>query len=266
MEDPVGVSAPPRAGCLVTRAARAQAHRLRGLVLLVLLLGGIATPALGQEASPPDSTRGRPGLGPTGLLWGRLWVDEESPDGPWTPLAGVEVMVYPYAASLVSELERIRETARDSGRQYETAAARFQETLRAYARPLDPGHSAPTTPAPGIPGSGPGPEASGSAPVPDGRGAVRRRTSDPAGVFVFDELPAGEWLVVAVRIAPYGSTRTRLEEARPGRSREPRFAGGAVTPSAREAEIWLEQVRVRPGERVRLLWSDRGRWFVGPLR
>jgi hypothetical protein len=197
------------------------------------------------------------------VLWGRLWVDEESPEGAWTPLAGVEVVVYPYAPAVMAELERIRETARDSGRQYETTVARFQDVLRGYARQLDPAQppsppGARSDPAPSRPRPG-------AAVAGEERGQVRRRVTDPAGIFVFEGLPAGEWLAVAVRLSPYSAGRARREELRPSRGRE-RFSGSEVSAPAQEAEIWLERVRVGPGDRARLFWSDRARWLVGPVR
>jgi hypothetical protein len=97
------------------------------------------------------------------------------------------------------------------------------------------------------------------------QGPVRRRVTEPAGTFVFEGLPAGEWLAVAVRLSPYGAGRAGRQDIRPSRGRE-RFSGSEASAPAQEAEIWLDRVRVGPGERARLFWSDRARWLVGPLR
>jgi len=238
-------------------------RRCRGLIALASLLVGQVVPTEGQTG-PADPGRGIPSAG-AGFLWGRLQIEAESPEGPWTPLAGVEVVAYPGAAALLARLEHIRHTARDSGRHYETAVARIQEALQGHARQLDPRRS-PVAPGGGAGDAGTSRPAGFGPPTPgpDDHGVVRRGVTDAAGVFVFDALPAGEWLVVAVRVAPYSASPARREEPRGARGRQ-QFAGTAVAP-AREAEIWIERVRVDPGSRTRLLWSDRGRWFVGPLR
>ncbi|MGH7320621.1 MAG: hypothetical protein ACRELA_13470 [Candidatus Rokuibacteriota bacterium] len=231
--------------------------------LLVLASSG---PVDGLAATEPsDPGQALVLLGPPGLLWGRLAVEGESPDGTWTPLPGVEVTVYPYVPALEAELERIRESARDSGRQYETAVARLQAALRAFRAQVDPtrGRADPPPPSSGAstatPSSAPGGE-------PDDVGPVRRRLTDPRGVFVFDALPSGHWLVVALRVAPYAESRSRQDVGSGRRTPDSRFTARPSGSPAREAEVWVTRVRLAPGERTRLLWTDRARFMVGPLR
>jgi hypothetical protein len=214
---------------------------------IALALGLWASTAAGQAdsppASPPAAATPAPPPGPSGSVWGRLSVEEESPDGPWTPLAAVEVQVYPASASLLVELERIRQSARDSGRLHDTAVSRLQGALRTYQTQLEKR------------GEG------GAAPV-------RRQTTDAAGLFAFEDLPVGDWLLVAIRVAPYGNARLRAAPSpRPGgrRSGPDAFVPRAQLP-AKEAEIWLREFRLRVGERQALALTDRARWFDGPVR
>ena len=83
---------------------------------------------------------------------------------------------------------------------------------------------------------------------------------------MIEAVPAGAWLLVAVRISPY--TGARLRAPAPAGSRrgsEPEKFVPRVTVAPKEAEIWLTEVRITPGERVALELTDRARWFAGPV-
>jgi hypothetical protein len=232
-----------------------------------LVLGGVlgSTPGGAGEAGRP----GAPVPAMTGMVWGRLSAEEESPHAVFTPLGGIEVVAYPLTPGLLPELERIRDTARDSTRQHETAVSRLRETLRASTgRPGTAGEPVDTTPrgAPsgaatsGRPLDG-GPGADRSA----GTGATPRRTTDPHGVFAFDDLPVGDWLLVAIRVTPYATRKADALSARQRGSRESRFAGSSAPTSIQQGEVWLAPVRVGPQDRVRVFWTDRSRFMVGPV-
>ncbi len=225
-------------------APRVLAGVLAGLALT---LGPGTSLAAAPAAPAADIARAIGGLGAPGFLWGRIAVEEESPEGPWTPLAGVEVTLYPYAPGVEAELEQIRQRARDSGAGYDTAVARLRERLEAYAGQIE---AAAKEVVPGLAAGG---------------GVVRRRLTDPAGLFVFDDLPSGEWLLLALRLTEYTGPRARRDPRRSGSPGGETFLSRSQTP-AKEAEVWLARVRVGPGERVRVWLTDRGRFMVGPLR
>ena len=226
------------------------APRVLAGVLAALTLApgtGLTAAPAAPPAPPADIARLIRGLGAPGFLWGRVAVEEESPEGPWTPLAGVEVTLYPYAPGVEAELEQIRQRARDSGAGYDTAVARLRERLQAYVAQIE---AAAKEVAPGL--------AAG--------GVVRRRLTDPAGLFAFDGLPSGEWLLLALRLTEYTGPRAQRDPGRSGSSgSDSTFVPRSQTP-AKEAEVWLARVRVGPGERVRVWLTDRGRFMVGPLR
>lgn len=208
------------------------------LPLLVAILALAAWP-LPVAAEDPAA------LGAPGLLWGRVAVEEESPDGPWTPLAGVEVRLYPYVPGLAADLDRIRERARGSGTDYDAAVTRLLERLRGYEAQI-----AALSPA-------------GGSAASDG-GPVRKRTTDASGIFVFEDLPSGDWLLVAIHLSPYTQPKERAPKPL-GKGRDGSFLTRPPAP-VKEAEVWVSRVRVGAGERSRLLLTDRSRFMVGPVR
>lgn len=235
--------------------ANLTAARLRhGLLAAVLAASLPLAPATAQDPAA-EATRAIQSLGQPGLLWGRLAAEEESPEGLWTPLGGVAVTLYPYTPSLAADLERIRDGARTSGPEYVAAVDRLQERLRAYEVQVAALTGRPV------------PSAAGEAGGPD-VALVRRVTTDPTGLFVFDRLPAGDWLLVAVYTSPYSPRQTKQAPPKAA-GRHSSRRGDAFLPSApraaKEAEVWVTRVRVAPTERTRLFLTDRAHFMVGPI-
>jgi hypothetical protein len=259
------------------------------LALGLALLPGVAR-AAGEEPAAEVAAAVR-SFGPPGVLWGRLAIEEESPVGAWTPLNGVEVTLYPATPALIAELERIRQSARTSGAQYESAVARVQAALGAYQARVDaesagtalerkdrPGAESPSPPPPRAAApktSDPLPRAKTARPAdsPTKGGPSEeqpsphpwRQRTDPAGLFAFDPLPSGDWLVVAIRVSPYSAEKLRGEPKPRQLGRGPRFLPRAPRP-ANEAEIWVIRVRVGAAQRAGLEITDRARWLAGPVR
>ena len=77
---------------------------ITGLLGLAGLVGLVGLPGLPRLASGEDPaaevTAAVQRFGASGTLWGRLAVEEESPDGAWTPLGAVEITLYPAVPSL----------------------------------------------------------------------------------------------------------------------------------------------------------------------
>ena len=86
-----------------------------------------------------------------------------------------------------------------------------------------------------------------------------------AGLFAFATVPSGDWVVVAIRTAPYAGEKLRAEPKPKQSSRTQNFLPRAAG-APREVELWVTRVRVVAGERVALHLTDRARWLVGPLR
>jgi hypothetical protein len=256
------------------------------------MLGAALLPAVARAVGEDPAAEVAEALrhfGPPGALWGRLAVEEESPAGAWTPLGGVEVTLYPATPALIAELERIRQSARGSGAQYESAVARVKGALASHQARID-AHTAGSSPAredsPAAGSPAPAGAVSPKAAPPRPRSRTERRgagvtkgapseeppsphpwrqLTDPAGLFVFDPLPSGDWLVVAIRVSPYSAEKLRGEPRarQPGRGQ--RFLS-RTAPQAKEAEIWVIRARVGAAERVGLDLTDRARWLAGPIR
>src|SRR5262249_62041706 len=80
-----------------------------------------------------------------------------------------------------------------------------------------------------------------------------RQTTDSEGLFVFDGIPSGDWLLVAIHVTPYGTAGGgHLEGKKPSPSRTRNFLP-SPTVAFKEAEVWLSRVRVRPADRTALL-------------
>ncbi len=203
--------------------------------LLLVSLAPLA--AAGAEIADTEIARALAGFGSPGILWGRLAVEEESPEGSLTPLAGVEVTLYPYLPALEQALERIRTGARESPEAYVGAPGAVRETLEAYRKQTAAVGGAQWTP---------------------------QRVTDGAGLFVFDTVPAGPWLLVAVQRTPVRASPGAL--TRRPRPADPRFVPRAGAAPSHGADIWVVRVQVRPGERTPLLLTERSRWMTGPLR
>ena len=259
----------------------------RASVAILLGVGAVLLPVIARavgEDPGAEVAQALRSLGPPGMLWGRFVVEEESPLGAWTPIAGVEVTLYPATPFLVAELERLRQSARDSAAQYESAVARVQGALAVHQARLDgknpetwgsdgalpaeppvplavraaPPKTAALPPPRGLP---PPP---GAVPPPDTPAHPWRQSTDPAGLFAFDSLPSGDWLVVAIRVSAYAGQKLRAaprQQAGSGRGFLPRATG-----PAKETEIWVARVRVGAAERVGIELTDRARWLAGPVR
>lgn len=220
-------------------------RRPAALALLLALL-----PLSAAGAPEIDSLVERLAAAETGRLWGRLLIEEESPEGPFTPLVGTRITLYPDLPELGAELETIRSAARRSAADYENAIQRVLATLAAHRARL---------------------EAAGGARL------VLSRETDPRGFFAVDALPAGEWLVVAVHAAPYRAVQARKPRA-PKKPEPVRGLGGGLStgvpaPSflprekgeAKEVDLWVYRVRVPVRQAVGVTLTDRNRWLTGPV-
>ena len=236
-----------------------------GAALLALGMAGApgGAAAVGEDPAAEVAEALR-SFGPPGLVWGRLAIEEESPVGAWTPLGGVEVTLYPATPTLVTELERIRQSARTSGAQYESAVARVQAALAVHQGRVDRQTAPPPSLEEGLVAEPPLVASPRTAKPAEARHAWRQKT-DPAGLFVFDAVPSGDWLVVAIRVSPYAAEKLRAEPRPCQTAPTKRFLPRAASP-AKDVELWVTRVRVVTGERVALELTDRARWLAGPVR
>src|SRR4030095_14004515 len=146
------------------------------------------------------------------------------------PLEGVSVMLLPYAPSVESELDDIKEHQRDSLKHYMGASADIDAVRSAYESDL----------------------------VWVGGGElVRGEVSNPQGLVKFEGVPAGEWVLLAWR-----------EEARPGKApklRAQETRGFRDIPVSLGHSIvrycWM-RIRVTSGETTSVDLNDRNVWIA----
>ena len=210
----------------------------------------------------------------------------------------------------MAELERIRQSARGSATQYESAVARVQSALAVHQGRIDRQTAQPPTlgdllvaepppvkqapPKAALPASEAKPsraagsswstggsrfQSSRTTPPPSAPAASSskasqakeepdhpwRQKTDPAGLFAFPTVPSGDWLVVAVRVAPYAAEKLRAAP-KPHQSTKTQGFLPRATGPAKEVELWVTRIHVVKGERVALDLTDRARWLVGPIR
>ena len=106
--------------------------RPAALALLLALL-----PLSAAGAAEIGSVVERLAAAETGRLWGRLLIEEESPEGPFTPLVGTRITLYPDLPELGAELETIRSASRQSVAHYESAVQRVLAALASYRARLE---------------------------------------------------------------------------------------------------------------------------------
>jgi hypothetical protein len=165
-----------------------------------------------------------------GEVVGRASRDAVRPTAPPIPLEGVSVMLLPYAPSVESELDDIKEHQRDSLKHYMGASADIDAVRSAYESDL----------------------------VWVGGGElVRGEVSNAQGLVKFEGVPAGEWVLLAWR-----------EEARPGkapklRAQETRgFRDIPVSLGHSVVTYWWMRIRVTSGETTSVDLNDRNVWIA----
>jgi hypothetical protein len=211
-----------------------------GQAALGVLAATGTTAGWAQDPKAPDADQDRDDaserpFGPPNV-WGRVMVEDESPEGPWTPLAGVDVRLLPDPRPLLAELERIRQAGRGSWRNHDQAVARILTVLEArQARAKGAGE------------------------------ATFQDATDAWGLFRFSRVPTGDWLLVAILITPYRrAPETRAPKPKASR-RGPGFLEESA-PAPREAEVWVAPVSVEGGRAARVMMTERARWMAGPVR
>jgi hypothetical protein len=146
------------------------------------------------------------------------------------PLAGVSVLLLPFAAEVAARIDQIKARLRDSLATYTRAHADLTAVREQYERQL---------------------RAVGAGQL------VRRGVSDSSGVLHLDEVPVGDWLMLAWREEPHPVKSPRTAGGDAGRFRDvPVITGYAAV------SYWRMRVSVRAGETTAVTLSDRGIWLT----
>jgi hypothetical protein len=208
-----------------------------GVALVVAAVAGHAAepprpPLLDAEAAralvaPYLDARTR---GVVGDVAGEVQGEPRSAAGPPSAVPGVEVTLVPYAEALVTALDAIKASARDTAWAYTESA----EKLRA----LRVSYEAALTGA--------------------GAGDLRRsQTTDGDGRFRFVDVPAGKWLLVAWHEVPHVVSGRKVPGAAATKFRENMERTGYVT-----VTYWRMDVEVRSAEPAAATLHDRNAWLT----
>jgi hypothetical protein len=223
--------------------------RLAALGALLGLLTGSVVLVHGAVQPPSTATleelRQRGFRKLRGTIDGRVFVERTRPDAPDTALPGVGILVVPRTVELVEQLEAAKRNARESLQGFRAAAPSIRATLEEYEQRLY------------------------EAGYPD---AAVRASSDADGAFRA-ELPAGAWVLVALRSVYVPTTTHHPPPAATAQALDPlaRYNTSAYQhflPKARlmgfdAVTVWLREIEIGAGATVSLELHDRGIWLNG---
>jgi hypothetical protein len=171
--------------------------------------------------------------GEVGVVSGHVWEEPRTRNGSPRPFTGTTITLLPRSQTLVLELERLKERARQSSPDFTAAAPAMRAAQEGYERALL------------------------VAGAPDLSPRVLVATD---GTFRLPELPAGAWLVLAWYST---AVNTSAPRSRPREQQlyqlDKRLTGyQAVT-------VWLQEVSVARGQTADVELTDRNEWFRGVI-
>jgi hypothetical protein len=221
---PVADAARDREGGVVTKVAMAA------LACLVLTFGG-AGAALDVDT---DAYRGALRSGAVGTISGRAAAEPRKLDGPETPLTGVEIVLVPRSPAFRQAIERVKLHARDSQASYLAAASELRKAQAEFEQEF---HDI------------------GAAQL------VRGAKATGEGVFGFEGVPAGPWLILGRRQVTADKhakeTKTKKE-----RGRDVYLPTSPLT-GITTVTFWVLELDVVAGGAAVVHLNDRNTWFTG---
>jgi hypothetical protein len=236
----------------------------RGLAAGVLAATLVASSGQAVEVDTAPY-RAAAASGSVGAVTGRIYEERKKPQAADQPLVGTAVIAVPKSADVMRKLEEIKQTSRNSMDSFRTAGPSIVAVRRAYEKELWD---------------------SGAVDL------VKTATVDADGRFVLGDLPAGDWLLIAihtVKIDARGEPKAKghpnsHSSASPETSANANANAGAnahantttgtqkkrnvYAPGTRmtgyqRMTVWVREVTVANGRSENLELSDRGAWFSG---
>ena len=172
--------------------------------------------------------------GAVGTVSGRAATESRKLDGPETPLAGLEIVLVPRSAAFRDAIERVKLHARDSQATYLAAVAELRRTQAEFEQEL---HD------------------SGAGQL------VRGANATSEGVFGFQGVPAGRWLVLGRRQVSIDKhakdTKTKKAKGRDVYLPPMQLTGVATV------TFWVLELDIAAGGAATVQLNDRNAWFTG---
>jgi hypothetical protein len=167
-----------------------------------------------------------------GEVVGHAVHDPRHPSAPDLPNQGVSVMLLPYSIEFESQLDQIRDSLRDSLKHYMGAMADVGAVRQAYEQRLL---------------------------WAGGGELIRGEVSDARGLVRLDEVPIGEWVLLAWQEEGHPGKALRL-----GTKETKGFRDIPVSAGYSVVTYWHMRVQVRgAGESTAVNLSDRNVWMTG---
>ena len=197
---------------------------------LVLFLSGAAAAAQALDV-PLESYQAAATAKAIGMVTGRVFDERRRPDAAERPVAGVSITVVPRSAEFLRKVEEVKRKARDSGNNYRASAPSILSLKAAYEKAL---------------------WEAGAADL------VRATAADDAGRFTVENLPAGDWVLIATH-----SVSVDKHGAETGSRRRNIYTPGTRLTGYQVVAIWLREISVTRGSSVSLDLMDRNVWLSG---
>jgi hypothetical protein len=169
--------------------------------------------------------------GAVGVVAGRVSAESRTPTASPRAIPGTTVTLLPRSAVLLTQLERLKQRARESSTAFAAAAPAMRKAMEVYERELLQAGAPDLTPMVLV---------------------------DSEGAFRIEDVPAGSWLLLAWHSTPVNlaTAKTKAKER------------GLYQPQARlqgfqSVTVWLREVSVVRGATVTEQLTDRNGWFQG---
>jgi hypothetical protein len=173
-----------------------------------------------------EGYRGARSRGALGDVMGRIYDEPARRSAPARPRASVPVVLLPLNAARAAEFEAVKADARRSMQSYRAVAAELDALGERYVAAM---------------------RSAGGVDL------VRQAATDGDGAFRFDQVPAGEWMLIArLEISrqvarPRPVPKTQAEE----------FSGNLEHHGHGTVVYWWRAIEVRSGESTTLELTDR---------
>ncbi|PYM90215.1 MAG: hypothetical protein DME04_23855 [Candidatus Rokuibacteriota bacterium] len=201
----------------------------RTLALVLVLAHPVAAQALDVQT---ERYQAAATAGAVGTLTGRVFDERRRPAAAERPLSGVSVILLPRSAEFLRKLDEVKRKARDSANEYRASAPAILSLKAGYEKAL---------------------WEAGAADL------VKATAVDSDGRFTIENLPAGDWVLIATHSV---SVEKHGIESDPGRRRNIYTPGSRLT-GYQVVAIWLHEISVTKGSAARVDLMDRNVWLSG---
>jgi hypothetical protein len=169
--------------------------------------------------------------GAVGVVAGRVFAESRTPTASPRAIPGTTVTLLPRSAALLTQLERLKQRARESSTAFAAAAPAMRKAMEAYERELLQAGAPDLTPMVLV---------------------------DSEGAFKIEDVPAGSWLLLA-----WHSTPVNLSTAKTKAKERGLYQPQARVQGFQSVTVWLREVSMVGGATVTEKLTDRNGWFQG---